>query len=133
MKNLQKLLVVMTVTNFVLLAYLLSQAQPAGAQNVAPVVRAQALEIVDKQGRLRASLNIQPASKHDGQTYPETVLLRLIDPNGKPIVKLGGAEGSAGLGLNDGSDTTYALIEAKDADAYLRLTTTAGGRQLIRP
>jgi hypothetical protein len=133
MKNLPKLLVVMTVTNFVLLAYLLSQAQPAGAQNVAPVVRAQALEIVDKQGRLRASLNIQPASKHDGQTYPETVLLRLIDPNGKPIVKLGGAEGSAGLGLNDGSDTTYALIEAKDADAYLRLTTTAGGRQLIRP
>ena len=133
MKSLQKLLVVMTVANFVLLAYLLSQMQPAGAQSAAPVVRAQALEIVDKQGRLRATLDIQPASKHDGQTYPETVLLRLIDPNGKPIVKLGGAEGSAGLGLNDGSDTTYALIEAKDADAYVRLTTTAGGRQLIRP
>ena len=133
MKNLQKLLVVMTVTNVVLLAYLLSQVQPIDAQGVAPVVRAQALEIVDKQGRLRATLNIQPASKHDGQTYPETVLLRLIDPNGKPIVKLGGAEGASGLGLNDGSDTTYALIEAKDADAYVRLTTTAGGRQLIRP
>jgi hypothetical protein len=133
MKDLPKLLAVMTVANFVLLAYLLAQVQPAGAQSVAPVVRAQALEIVDKQGRLRATLNIQPASKHDGQTYPETVLLRLIDPNGKPIVKLGGAVGSAGLGLNDGSDTTYALIEAKDADAYVRLTTTAGGRQLIRP
>lgn len=128
-----KLLAILTLANLALLAYLLSQVQPIGAQGVAPVVRAQALEIVDKQGRLRATLNIQPASKHDGQTYPETVLLRLIDPNGKPIVKLGGAEGSAGLGLNDGSDTTYALIEAKDADAYLRLTTTAGGRQLIRP
>jgi hypothetical protein len=141
MKNLQKLLVAMTVANFVLLVYLIAEIQPAfgfaeagaDAQGVAPVVRAQALEIVDKQGRLRATLNIQPASKHDGQTYPETVLLRLIDPNGKPIVKLAGAEGASGLGLNDGSDTTYALIEAKGADAYVRLTTTAGGRQLIRP
>jgi hypothetical protein len=128
-----RLFAILTLSNLALLAYLLSQVQPAGAQSVAPVVRAQALEIVDQQGRLRASLNIQPASKHDGQIYPETVLLRLIDPNGKPIVKLGGAVGSAGLGLNDGSDTTYALIEAKDADAYVRLTTTAGGRQLIRP
>jgi hypothetical protein len=152
-----RLLAILTLANLALLAYLLSQVQPAfgfaqarafdsvqaqtldsaqaraGAQSVAPVVRAQALEIVDKQGRLRATLNIQPASKHDGQTYPETVLLRLIDPNGKPIVTLGGAVGSAGLGLNDGSDTTYALIEAKDADAYVRLTTTAGGRQIIRP
>jgi hypothetical protein len=128
-----RLLAILTAANLALLGYLLSQVQPAGAQSVAPVVRAQALEIVDQQGRLRASLSIQPASKHDGQTYPETVLLRLIDANGKPIVKLAGAEGAAGLGLNDGSDTTYALIEAKDADAYVRLTTTAGGRQLIRP
>ena len=140
-RSVLRLLVVLTLANVALLAYLLSQVQPAfgfaqaraGAQSVAPVVRAQALEIVDNQGRLRASLNIQPASKHDGQTSPETVLLRLIDANGKPIVKLAGAEGAAGLGLNDGSDTTYALIEAKDADAYVRLTTTAGGRQLIRP
>ena len=128
-----KLLLVMTAANAVLLAYLLSQLGPAAAQGVAPVVRAQALEIVDQQGRLRASLNIQPASTHEGQRYPETVLLRLIDPNGKPIVKLGGAVGSAGLGLNDGSDTTYALIEAKNAEAYVRLTMSDGRRQIVKP
>jgi hypothetical protein len=128
-----RLLAVLTLANLVLFAYLVSRVNPAGAQGVAPVMRAQALEIVDQQGRLRASLNIQPASKHDGQVYPETVLLRLIDPNGKPIVKLGGAVGSAGLGLNDGSDTTYALIEAKDAEAYVRLTTSDGRRQILEP
>ena len=131
--RLHKLLIVMTAANLVLLAWLLSQLGPAQAQANAPVVRAQALEIVDQQGRLRASLNIQPASTHDGVLYPETVLLRLIDPNGKPIVKLGGAVGSAGLGLNDGSDTTYALIEAKSAEAYLRLTTTDGRRHIVKP
>ena len=131
--NMQKPLAVLTLANFALVVYLLSQLQPITAQGVAPVVRAQALEIVDQQGRVRATLNIQPASKHDGQIYPETVLLRLIDPNGKPIVKLAGAEGSAGLGLNDGSDTTYALIEAKAADSYLRLTPSDGRRQIIKP
>ena len=129
--RLHKLLIALTAANFVLLAWLLSQLGPA--QAAAPVVRARALEIVDQQGRLRASLNIQPASTHQGEHYPETVLLRLIDPNGKPIVKLGGAVGSAGLGLNDGSDTTYALIEAKGADAYVRLTTSDGRNQIIKP
>jgi hypothetical protein len=129
--RLHKLLIALTAANFVLLAWLLSQLGPA--QAAAPVVRARALEIVDQQGRLRASLNIQPASTHQGEHYPETVLLRLIDPNGKPIVKLGGAVGSAGLGLNDGSDTTYALIEAKGADAYVRLTTSDGRKQIIKP
>lgn len=131
--RLNKLLIALTAANLVLLAWLLSQLGPAQAQAAAPVVRTQALEIVDQQGRLRASLNIQPASTHEGEHYPETVLLRLIDPNGKPIVKLGGAVGSAGLGLNDGSDTTYALIEAKDADAYVRLTTSDGRRQIVKP
>ena len=131
--RLHKLLIALTAANFVLLAWLLSQLGPAQAQAAAPVVRARALEIVDQQGRLRASLNIQPASTHQGEPYPETVLLRLIDPNGKPIVKLGGAVGSAGLGLNDGSDTTYALIEAKGAEAYVRLTTSDGRKQIIKP
>ena len=78
--RLHKVLIVMTAANLVLLAWLLSQLSPAQAQATAPIVRAQALEIVDQQGRVRASLNIQPASRHDGQHYPETVLLRLIDP-----------------------------------------------------
>ena len=129
--RLRKVLIVMTAANLVLLAWLLSQLSPTQAQGAAPIVRARALEIVDQQGRVRASLNVQPASRHEGQHYPETVLLRLIDPNGKPIVKLGGA--GAGLGLNDGSDTTYALIEAKDAEAYVRLTTSDGRRHFVKP
>jgi hypothetical protein len=129
----QRLVAILAGLNLLLMASLWMQSRLVAAQDVAPVLRARALEIVDAQGRRRATLNIQPASTHQGQAYPETVLFRLIDPNGKPIVKLGGAVGNAGLGLNDGSDTTYALIEAKDADAYVRLTTSDGRRQLIKP
>jgi hypothetical protein len=95
--KIHKLLTALTVVNLLLLAYLASNLQSVGAQGVAPVVRAQALEIVDRQGRVRATLDIQPASKHDG------------------------------------SDTTYPLIEASDAESYVRLTTTDGRKQIIKP
>ena len=46
-------------------------------------------QIVDERGKVRASISIMPATKlQDGSTYPETVLLRLITPDGRPSVKL---------------------------------------------
>ena len=57
------------------------------------------LEIVDDQGRVRASVKVQPGGTANGQPYPETVILRLIDPNGRPSVKLAGSEQGAGLSL----------------------------------
>jgi hypothetical protein len=33
---------------------------------------------------VRASLKIQPGGTMNGQAYPETVILRLIDPAGRP-------------------------------------------------
>jgi hypothetical protein len=56
------------------------------------VLRGSALEIIDGHGKIRAELRIFPAdSKHklpDGDPSLETVLLRLIDPDGRPSVKL---------------------------------------------
>ena len=55
---------------------LFAQPRPAAAQNVAPVLRGRALEIVDDQGRTRATLNVQS----------DSVLLRLITERGRPTV-----------------------------------------------
>ena len=56
------------------------------------MLRGRALEIVDERGKVRAQLQVFPPDpKHklpNGDPYPETVLLRLIDPNGRPSVKL---------------------------------------------
>jgi len=56
----------------------------------APVLRGRALEIVDERRAVRAGIQVLPAavSKADGKAYAETVILRLIDPNGRPPVKL---------------------------------------------
>ena len=102
-----RLLVALTVANLALLVFLLARTQPIEAQGVTPVLRGRALEIVDDHGKVRAAIKVlAPSTMPDGKTYPETVLLRLIDPNGRPSVKLGASVQGAGLGLGGESDPT---------------------------
>src|SRR5439155_8844771 len=93
----QRVAIGLTVVNLGLLAFLsLSQIGPvlADGTSPAPVVRGRGLEIVDEEGRVRASIKVQPAetSRPDGKKYPETVILRLIDANGRPEVKIVASE-----------------------------------------
>jgi len=135
--KIQRLAIVLTVINFLLLIFGLAQFHPTAAQGVAPVLRSRALEIVDKEGRVRASINVHPAGPSvpvpDGKTYPDTVILRLIDPNGRPSVKLSASEQGSGLALGGDSDLTYVVLKAEGADSSLKLTNKAGREQLIKP
>jgi len=137
MKN-NRLPAVLTVLNLALLVVLLTQFGRVEADGVAPVLRGRQLEIVDDQGRVRASIKIHPADSKfkmpDGRTgYPETVMFRLIDPNGRPEVKLGASVEGAGLGLIGDNDTTHALLEAQGTSTQLKLTNKDGHQQLIKP
>ena len=54
-------LAVLTVANLVVLIGSLATMRPVAAQGVPAVLRGRALEIVDDQGRVRASLTVLPA------------------------------------------------------------------------
>ena len=129
----QRLLIALTVVNLGLLVFALAQMRPAVAQDVAPVLRARALEIVDQQGRVRASIVLHPPQTVGGQPYPETVMLRLIDQHGRPAVKLGASERGAGLGLAGDSDPTYVLLKAEGTGVALKLTSKDGRERLLEP
>jgi hypothetical protein len=134
--KIQRLLIALTVVNLGLLIFLLlAHIGPALAKSVAPVVRGRALEIVDDQGRIRASIKVQPAEtfKPTGKKYPETVILRLIDPNGRPEVKIVASEQGAGLSFVGDSDATQVLLEADGTDSSLKLTNKDGRQQLVKP
>jgi hypothetical protein len=133
--TLQRLLIPLTVFNLVLLAFSLAQARAPVAEGVAPVLRGRALEIVDDQGRVRASIKLQPAETFapTGKQYPETVVLRLIDANGRPEVKIAASEQGAGLSFVGDSDSTQAILKAEGADSSLQLTNRDGRQQLIKP
>src|ERR1700754_3231702 len=84
--KLSRFLIVLTTVNLAILLFTLIQLRPK-VDEVAPVLRGRALQIVDEQGHVRASIAVMPAqAQSNGETYPETVLLRLITERGRPSV-----------------------------------------------
>jgi len=61
------------------------------------------LEIVDDNGRVRASIKVHPADPSltmpNGKPQADSVVLRLINADGGPGVKLALSENSVGLAL----------------------------------
>ena len=136
MTKLQRLTIVLTAFNLILLAFGLAQLRPAVAQGVASVLRARALEIVDDQGRVRAEIKVLPAQPTlkmpDGTTgYPETVQLRLVSSQGSPNVKLVTTEDGSGLVL--GGDKGHTQLLSRGTDPFMKIVTKDGRERTIKP
>jgi len=132
-----KFLLALTAVNFFLLVALLAQSFGlARAESEAPVLRGRGLQIVDAQGRIRASISVLPAGpSQDGIVQGETVLLRLITERGRPSVKIGASEQVSGLSVAGPSGTkdTYAILQARDETSMLRVRNENGKEQLVKP
>lgn len=139
----QRVSLVITLLNFGLLAILLfSRTRPVEASGTAPLLRGSGLEIVDSQGKVRSSIQIVPTGpaikadgsvEKDGKIYPETVLFRLIRPDGRPSVKITTSEEGSGLTLGGGVDPTYIVLNANGGDPSLSLVNKDSKQQLIKP
>ena len=140
----QRLLIALTVLNLGLLVFLLTQVEvrflgfrflgSAEVHAAGSVLRGRALEITDDEGRTRASVKVHPASVlPDGTTYPETVLLRLINSQGTPNVKLAATEDGSGLVLSGEANPTHVQILARGPTVSLKLSNKDGQQQSITP
>ena len=130
-------LIMLTVLNLALLAFSLAQQlHPAFAENQPSVLRGRGLQIVDAQGRIRASISVlTPDERADGTEQSETVLLRLITERGRPTVKIGASEATSGLmfaGPTNSKDT-YAILEARNSTTQLKLRNEDGRQQVVSP
>ena len=129
---------VLTVLNLFILTHALLRANPPTTSEVAPVLRGRALEIVDDRGRVRAMIRVFPPSPQvkmpDGTTgYPETVLLRLIDSEGAPNVKIAATEDGSAIAFGGESNPTHVQILARGGSTSLKLVNKDGRQQLIQP
>jgi hypothetical protein len=130
----QHLLVALTVVNAGLLLLLLSRTGVVEAEGASSVLRGSAIEIVDSQGKLRASLHVEPAgTTAKGDAYPETVLFRLIDGSGQPSVKISTSGTASGLSLVGGDDESYVILQAEGFESSLKLTGPDGRERLVTP
>ena len=134
----QRLAIVLTLVNLVILIITLTHSHPATADGTLPVLRGRALEIVDDQGRVRADLKVYPADPKvkmpDGTTgYPETAMLRIYTSKGGPNVKLATTEDGSALVLGGESNPMYAQILSRGTSPLLKLVNKNGREQVIKP
>src|SRR2546430_10397344 len=124
----QRLAIVLTAINLVLLLISLAQVRATAAQTVTPILRARALELVDERNVVRVRLNVKESE------------LNLFDKNGIIRVKLGAGEDGSGLVLSEGGTDAsrgYVQIIARQTGTPDRPATTsitlraADGRQRV--
>lgn len=133
----QRLCVALTCVNVVAVSLTLSRPrQTAEARDIPNVLRAQALEIVDNHGRVRAEIKVLPAQPDlklgDGTVgYPEAVQFRLISSQGAPNVKLVATEDGSGQVL--GGQSSYVQILARGSDPSIKVLNKDGRQQVIKP
>jgi len=134
----QRLALALTGLNLVILVLaLVLVVRPEVTPDTASVMRGRALEIVDSEGKVRAQIVIEPASTQAGQAYPETVLFRLINPDGRPGVKMGSSADGSGLLLSREADTQQGWsgvqILAEEPGGLIRLLNKERREQVIQP
>jgi hypothetical protein len=131
----QQLAITLTVVNLSVLLIVLFFSLTSFKSDVAPILRAQAFELIDKNGKVRAEIKVLPAEPTlkmpDGTVgYPETVLFRLVDSGGGPNVKISATEDGAGLVL--GGEAGYVQILSRTAEPTVKLANKKGKEQLIK-
>lgn len=133
----QSLVIALVFTNLALLGSQFVHPRAEQAATVAPVLRGRALELVDDRGQVRAEIKVLPAQPTvkmpDGTTgYPESVLLRLINSQGGPDVKLTATEDGAGLSLDGGSGYVQILSRGGNPP-FIKIQNKDGRQQVIKP
>ncbi|PYP50358.1 MAG: hypothetical protein DMD39_10470 [Gemmatimonadetes bacterium] len=138
--RIQRIAIALTVINLLILITAMSRIGSAATTQTVPMLRGRGLEIVDDRGKVRAQIIVLPvdtaAKTARGQNYPETVLFRLIDPNGRPGVKIGTSVDGSGMSLAGDSerrDWNGVQILAESAGTSVKLTNKNGRKQIITP
>ena len=131
--KIQRIAIGLTVINLLLLMFLLAQIRRTTAQDVVPVLRGRALEIVDGQGRVRAEILVHGPETVGGKLYPETTLFRMADPKSGPVVKLTASEEGSALGLSDDSQGSVRLYASRRLGNLVKVVNKDGKEQVLRP
>lgn len=120
----QRLALLLTFMNLVLLGVLLAESSGISAQGAPDVLRARMWELVDETGRVRASLEADAMGD---------AVFRLRDASGTIRVKLAASRDGSGLVLLDQATEPGVQLGANAAGARLQLRNRDGRERVIAP
>lgn len=130
-----RFLTILTVANLVVLLVVVFLISSSSKSDVVPtVVKARAFELVDSNGKVRAEIKVLPAEPdikmpEGTKGYPETVILRLIDSQGGPNVKLSVTEDGSGMVL--GGDAGYVQVLSRSKNPQIKLASKDGTEKVL--
>jgi hypothetical protein len=102
----QRIAIVFSVINLLLLVFLLAQSPSTAQQDVVPMVRTRAFELLDENGKVRAQINVEKNGE---------VVFRMRDAKGTIRSKFGASESGSGLSMMD--DRTEATVQIRSNQA----------------
>lgn len=118
------LIIALTAVNIAVLIVVLTGAAAGAPDAVPSVVRAQRIELVDEDGRIRARLSTEPGGE---------VVFRLIGSNGDIRVKLAASDDGSGLVLLDESTELGVHILAERTGTFVKLRGENNRERILEP
>ena len=134
MARTQKLSVVLSAANFVLLTgILLGRVPPLAAKTQAlGVLRGRAIEIMDSRGVVRFEVAIEAPTSEGGKRFPDRVLLRVGSPGAGPGVKLvSSAEGTDFLIMHN--DRPSVRLAAHGDSGFVKVVSGDAKERVVVP
>jgi hypothetical protein len=119
----QRIAIVFSVINLLLLIFLLAQSPSTAQQDVVPVVRTRAFELVDEGGKVRAQINVEKTGE---------VVFRLRDAKGTIRSKFGASESGSGLSMMDDRTEATVQIRSNQAGGNMILIDREGRERTVK-
>jgi len=119
----QRIAIVFSVFNLLLLIFLLTQPPSTAQQDVLPVVRTRAFELLDENGKVRAQVNVEKNGE---------VVFRLRDAKGTIRSKFGASESGSGLSMMDDRTEATVQIRSNQAGGNMVLVDRDGRERTIK-
>lgn len=119
----QRIAIVFSVLNLLLLFFLLAQVPSTAQQSITPIVRTRAFELVDENGKIRAQIALEKTGE---------VVFRLRDAKGTIRTKFSASEDGSGLSLMDDRTDATVQIRAIQSGASIILIDREGNERVVK-
>jgi hypothetical protein len=126
----------LTVANALMFTTILVKPQISQADAKPGMLRGTGLQIIDSRGKVRASITQMPAIPDvvmpDGSKgYPESILLRLIDSNGRPSVKITATDEGAGFSFTEARGNAYSNLIVRKGEPVMKFVDGQGHEKVL--